>query len=253
MLNSYEFSSAIDFVREKKEREAAGTVFSTLHYGEGRYIGMETESIYGNYEKVLPDVLARFCSELEVLNTQTRAKTGEGIYEHLISRVKSDESMREKCARRDLPATCRSALREITDAIGVRVITRFIEDIHEIAAYIGSLPDVEIVREKDYIRNAKPNGYRSYHMIVAYKAPWEDIDGQVPGVYYIEIQLRTIAMDSWASLEHQLKYKKNIRNQKLIVAELKRCADELAGCDLSMQTIRNLIRSAGADGEGKEG
>ena len=210
---------------------------------------METESIYGNYEKVLPDVLARFCSELEVLNTQTRAKTGEGIYEHLISRVKSEESMREKCARRGLPQTCRSALAEITDAIGVRVITRFIDDIYEIVSYIGALPDVEIVTEKDYTRNAKPNGYRSYHLILSYTVPWKDIDGQVPGRYFIEVQLRTIAMDSWASLEHQLKYKKNIKNQKLIVSELKRCADELAGCDLSMQTIRNLIRSAGADGE----
>ena len=89
-------------------------------------------------------------------------------------------------------------------------------------------------------------------MIVAYTVPWADIDGQVPGRYFIEIQLRTIAMDSWASLEHQLKYKKNIRNQKLIVSELKRCADELAGCDMSMQTIRNLIRSAGADDGGRE-
>lgn len=213
---------------------------------------MSTESIYGKYEQVLPDVLKRFNGELEALNRRTKERTGEGIYEHLISRVKSDESMREKCILRNLPVTCRSALREITDAAGVRVITRFIEDIREITEYIRSLKDVEVIREKDYILNAKPNGYRSYHMIVAYTVPWEDVDGQVPGRYFIEIQLRTIAMDSWASLEHQLKYKKIIKNQKLIVSELKRCADELAGCDLSMQTIRNLIRSAGTYGEDHE-
>ena len=199
---------------------------------------METESIYGNYEKVLPDVLARFCSELEVLNTQTRAKTGEGIYEHLISRVKSDESMREKCARRDLPATCRSALREITDAIGVRVITRFIEDIHEIVAYIGSLPDVEIVREKDYIRNAKPNGYRSYHMNVRFTS------GAAAFLPSCEIQIRTVATDFWATLEHKMKYKKSVRNQALLTQELKRCADEIASVDLDMQTLRDAIRRA---------
>ncbi len=203
---------------------------------------METESIYGACADTLAYVLDRFREQIEELNDRTRENTGEGIYEHLIARVKSEASMREKCDRRGLPQTSHSALRDITDAVGMRVITRFIDDIFEIADYIRTLPGVEIVTEKDYIRHAKPNGYRSYHMIISYTVPWADIDGNEPGMYYIEIQLRTIAMDSWASLEHQLKYKQNIKNQKLIVSELKRCADELAGCDLSMQTIRNLIR-----------
>ena len=79
-------------------------------------------------------------------------------------------------------------------------------------------------------------------MIVEIQEPITDISGNKPGTFYAEIQLRTIAMDSWASLEHQLKYKKNIKNQDLIVAELKRCADEMTSCDVSMQTIRDLIR-----------
>ena len=204
---------------------------------------MNTESIYGKYAQTLPFVLDSFCKKLEELNRRTREESGEGIYEHLIARVKSETSMCEKCERKGLAPTSRSALREITDAVGIRVITRFIDDILAIVEYIRALPEVEIVKEKNYIRNAKPNGYRSYHLILAYTVPREDIDGHVPGRYFVEVQLRTIAMDSWASLEHQLKYKKDIRNQKLIVSELKRCADELAGCDLSMQTIRNLIRS----------
>lgn len=204
---------------------------------------MAAESIYGVYAPTLSKVLGAFRRELEKLNNEVKEKTGEGIYEHLVYRVKSEDSMREKCDRRQLPPTSRSALREITDAVGLRVITRFRDDIFEIVEYIRTLPGVEIVKEKDYIRNAKPNGYRSYHLILAYTVPFEDIDGHNPGLYYIEVQLRTIAMDSWASLEHQLKYKKDIRNQELIVSELKRCADELAGCDLSMQTIRDLIRS----------
>ena len=204
---------------------------------------MNTGSIYGTYEQLLPGVLEHFLGELEKLNEQTKQLTGEGIYEHLHTRVKSDSSMREKCDRRGLPQTARSALRDIMDAIGVRVITRFIDDIMDIVEYIRGIQGVEVVTEKDYIRNAKPNGYRSYHMILSVEVPWRDIDGEEPGHCFIEVQLRTLAMDSWASLEHQLKYKKDIRNQKLIVSELKRCADELAGCDLSMQTIRNLIRS----------
>jgi ppGpp synthetase/RelA/SpoT-type nucleotidyltranferase len=79
-------------------------------------------------------------------------------------------------------------------------------------------------------------------MILRMDVPFEDVLGQNPGQYFAEIQLRTIAMDSWASLEHQMKYKKDIKNPEMIVRELKRCADELASCDLSMQTIRNLIR-----------
>ena len=93
------------------------------------------------------------------------------------------------------------------------------------------MPDVDVIEEKDYIRHAKPNGYRSYHMIL-----------RVNGSVYAEIQLRTISQDTWAALEHQMKYKKNIKNPEMITRELKRCADELASCDLSMQTIRNLIR-----------
>ena len=79
-------------------------------------------------------------------------------------------------------------------------------------------------------------------MIIDVEAPFEDVKGHTPGHFFVEIQLRTIAMDSWASLEHQMKYKKDIRNPEMITRELKRCADELASCDLSMQTIRNLIR-----------
>ena len=98
-------------------------------------------------------------------------------------------------------------------------------------------------KEKEYIKNVKPNGYRSYHLIVEITAPYEDILGNNPGKFFAEIQVRTIAMDSWASLEHQMKYKHDIKNPELIVKELKRCADELAACDVSMQTIRNLINA----------
>ena len=86
-----------------------------------------------------------------------------------------------------------------------------------------------MVKEKDYIKNVKKNGYRSYHMILK-------IEG-----YFVEVQLRTIAMDSWAALEHKVSYKHQLKNKELIQEELKRCADELASCDLSMQTIKTLI------------
>ena len=100
--------------------------------------------------------------------------------------------------------------------------------------YILAADDIELIQEKDYIRHAKPNGYRSLHLIV-----------RVEGRYYVEIQLRTISMDTWAALEHHMKYKKNLTgNTDLLVSELKRCADELASTDVSMQTLRDMIRQA---------
>lgn len=200
--------------------------------------------IYGGYLPVLEQIKAEFIQRIENYTAEEYEKTGIRIYEHLTGRVKSEDSMTEKCSRHGLDMSPHSALKEPTDSIGIRIICSFIDDIYANIARIKAFPDCTVVKEKDYIRHAKPNGYRSYHMILEYTAPIADIDGNDPGTFFIEIQLRTIAMDSWASLEHKLKYKKHIENQELIVAELKRCADELASCDLSMSTIRELIEKS---------
>ena len=202
----------------------------------------ELESIYGKYKDTLPLVLEDIAGRISSFNEEHTASTGHPVYEHLIYRIKSEDSMREKCRRKGIPETPVSALSEIRDSLGIRIVTGFVDDIYKITAYIHTLPGCTVITEKDYIRNAKPNGYRSYHMILRFTVPYEDVDGNNPGHYYAEIQLRTIAMDSWASLEHELKYKREIGNEKMIVSELKRVADELASCDISMQTIRDLIR-----------
>ena len=199
------------------------------------------ESIYGKYADTLPKVLDHIVSAIRQYSEEEKKKSGELTYEHLIYRVKSEDSIREKCDRKGLPQTDRSALYDIRDALGLRIVCRFVDDIYLNIERIRAIPGCVIVEEKDYIKNVKPNGYRSYHMIISLETPYEDVQGNVPGTYYAEIQLRTIAMDSWASLEHQMKYKHDIKNPEIIVRELKRCADELAACDMSMQTIRNLI------------
>lgn len=201
------------------------------------------ESIYGKYADTLPKVLNHIVSAIRQYSEEEKKKSGELTYEHLIYRVKSEDSIREKCDRKGLPQTARSALYDIRDALGLRIVCRFVDDIYLNIERIRAIPGCAIVEEKDYIKNVKPNGYRSYHMIISLETPYEDVQGNVPGTYYAEIQLRTIAMDSWASLEHQMKYKHDIRNPEIIVKELKRCADELAACDVSMQTLRNLIRA----------
>lgn len=205
---------------------------------------MQEQDIYGKYDVYLPKILDDLSQRIQEANDRVKQETGQKLFEHFNARVKQAASMEEKCQRKNLPRVPESALKEIRDAIGIRIVCGFIEDIYQTIEVLRQLEGCEIVLEKDYIRAAKPNGYRSYHLILEVETPYEDCHGQNPGRYFVEIQLRTIAMDSWASLEHQMKYKHEIKDSKRIVRELKRCADELASCDVTMQTIRNLIRES---------
>lgn len=154
------------------------------------------------------------------------------------TRIKSAESMRQKLQRLTFPVTAESAMKNVFDAAGVRLVCPFIQDIDRTAELIRAIPGVQIQTEKDYIRSPKPNGYRSYHMILS--MPLRFL-GNSQKTVWLEVQLRTIAMDCWANIEHQLKYKQNIPDQALLLQELKRCADEITSTDLSLQTIRDLI------------
>ena len=154
------------------------------------------------------------------------------------TRIKSAESMRQKLQRLAFPVTAESAMKNVFDAAGVRLVCPFIQDIDRTAELIRAIPGVQLQTEKDYIRSPKPNGYRSYHMILT--MPLRFL-GNSQKTVWLEVQLRTIAMDCWANIEHQLKYKQNIPDQALLIQELKRCADEITSTDLSLQTIRDLI------------
>ena len=199
-------------------------------------------NIYGKYAPTLDKILNQLMNRFDELNTNYQEVHHERLYEHLNGRIKGEASMEEKCTRKHYPLTAHSALREVRDSIGLRVVCNFIDDIYTCIDYIKSWDDISVYNEKDYITNAKPNGYRSYHMILEITVPDEDVDGNIPGHYFVEVQLRTIAMDTWASLEHEMKYKHQIKNPEMIGKELKRVADELASCDVSMQTIRQLIK-----------
>lgn len=199
-------------------------------------------NIYGKYAPTLDKLLDQMMTQFEQLNKNYEKGHGERLYEHLRGRVKSEASMEGKCKRKDLPLTPQSALRANRDSVGLRVVCNFIDDIYTCIDFIKQWDNVNVYQEKDYITNAKTNGYRSYHMIFDVTVPDEDVDGNIPGHYFVEVQLRTIAMDTWASLEHDMKYKHQIKNPEMIGNELKRVADELASCDVSMQTILQLIR-----------
>lgn len=189
-------------------------------------------SIYGTSQPLLEETMQMVLREITKIRNEMTEELGMDPIEHLLGRIKSEESMREKCRRKGLPETPESALEKIHDAIGLRVVCAFLDDVYTIRDRLLALPRIRLVEEKDYIRHVKPNGYRSFHMIII-------VDEKI----YAEIQLRTISMDTWAALEHHLKYKKEIGgNTSLISAELKRCADELASTDSSMQTLRDMIQ-----------
>ncbi|HEM6115862.1 TPA: GTP pyrophosphokinase family protein [Streptococcus suis] len=199
-------------------------------------------SIYGSYAPYLSEILNDLTQRIQIANQDMKEKTGFKLYEHFTARVKSEDSMLEKLSRKGYEIDTYSALKRVKDSIGLRIVCGFVDDIYKTVDFLRQMPDVTIVTEKDYIQEAKPNGYRSYHLILEIETMFPDCLGNENGKYFVEIQLRTIAMDSWASLEHQMKYKHDITNAEMITRELKRCADELASCDLSMQTIRNLIQ-----------
>lgn len=208
---------------------------------------MTQKDIYGGQRANLEEVLQILLHRIDALRAQFLEKEEDSDpVEHCLGRVKSDESMREKCRRQNLPETPESALEVLHDAIGIRIVCAFLNDVYMMRDYISGFDDIEIVQEKDYIRHAKPNGYRSLHLLIRVDTknlllPDEDIRRES---YNAEIQLRTISMDTWAALEHHMKYKKKVSgNTSLLASELKRCADELASTDVSMQTLRDMIRA----------
>lgn len=193
---------------------------------------VDINSIYGDKIYEMEKVMMDAVSKLDDFRKEETEVLKEDPVEHLAYRIKSDKSMREKCRRRGISENRENALNVLTDAIGLRIVCPFRSDVYLMVKKIKESSDFEIVEEKDYIKHSKENGYRSYHMITRFEG------------YFIEIQLRTISMDTWAALEHQMKYKKTVNgNQELISSELKRCADSLASTDISMQTLRDLIHS----------
>lgn len=195
------------------------------------------QGFYKESYVLLEGAIIEVISRLDIIRKYKAAERYGDPIEHCKARIKSAKSMKEKLERRNLPVTAESALSEIHDAAGIRVICTFLDDIYWVASMLKNQKDIKVIKEKDYIRNPKPNGYRSYHMILQVPIHLEDRVEMV----YCELQIRTIAMDCWASLEHQLKYKKNIPEQKMIIDELKRCSDEIASTDLNFQTIRDMI------------
>ena len=159
--------------------------------------------------------------------------------ESITSRVKGYDSIIRKVIKKNIPRNLASIEENIHDIAGVRVICSFVDDIYRLANCLLQQDDVTLISQKDYIKNPKPSGYRSLHLIISVPIYLENEKKDVK----VEVQLRTIAMDFWASLEHKLKYKKDLPEEKkdMLSQELIDCANESAELDRRMQTVRNII------------
>ncbi len=180
-------------------------------------------------------------TKLENLDDEFSTRYAHNPIHHMESRLKSLKSIVGKLQRKGLPLTLASAQKELYDIAGVRVICNYIDDIYDLADMLCGQGDVAVLRRRDYIQEPKPNGYRSLHLTVRIPVFLSTGSVGVP----VEIQIRTIAMDFWASLEHQLRYKAEHTVPPSLRAQLKACAEESAALDLRMQAIYRQLSKEG--------
>ena len=180
---------------------------------------------------------------IETINDELFAHKHSNPIEHVKSRLKRPSSIARKLRKKGLEPTIENALKYIDDLAGVRIVCLFRDDIYKIAQVIEYFDNLRIVRIKDYITNPKENGYRSYHMHVEVPVRLLNKEEWVK----IEIQLRTVAMDFWASLEHKRRYKKDADVPDNIGSELKLCATLVDKMDTEMQNLNYEIQLLGDD------
>ncbi len=211
----------------------------------GKKDAMNPELIDGHINEIKEMMLVHYSgikemeTKLEILNHEFQIQRQRNPIEYIKSRVKSLESISQKLKRRKLPVSAQSAVDNLHDIAGVRVICSFVDDIYHVAEMLKKQDDIRVIEEKDYIKSPKKNGYRSYHLVVEIPVFFSAYMRLVK----VEVQIRTIAMDFWASLEHKLFYRKDDfdHSSEEVYKKLLSCAQIIAQTDLEMQQIRNLV------------
>ena len=186
------------------------------------------------YESAIREVKTK----LEILDSEFRTKYSYNPIHHIEDRLKSPQSIFEKLHRKGKAFSVESAKKNLYDIAGVRVICNYIDDIYTVADLLTAQDDVKLVKRKDYISFPKTNGYRSLHLVIQTPVYLSDNKEEV----YVEVQIRTIAMDFWASLEHELKYKADTNVSSELADRLKACAETIAATDAEMQEIYKTLK-----------
>lgn len=176
-------------------------------------------------------------TKFQVLNAEMSVRNNRNPIETIKTRIKSAKSIAKKLKKRGFEVSLESLEKNLNDVAGVRIICSFIDDIYYVAKLFAQQDDVRVIEIKDYIKNPKPNGYRSYHIIVEIPVFFSNEKKYMR----VEVQIRTMAMDFWASLEHQVRYKKDIENPEIVERQLKECADVISASDAKMMDIAKRI------------
>ena len=185
-------------------------------------------------------------TKLEILDDEFQMKHRRNPIHHMQSRMKTIQSMMEKLRRKQANVSISSAVDNLTDIAGIRVICSYIQDIYTVANLLTKQDDIRVVKVRDYIKHPKENGYRSLHLVV--EVPVFLAEGRV--LVPVEVQIRTIAMDFWASLEHSLRYKAQGQVTDDISAELLKTASDIAMLDERMQSIHDRVDAIAARNDG---
>lgn len=188
------------------------------------------------YKCAIKEIKTKF----EVLDTEFKIRYQRNPINFINTRLKRTTSIVEKMRRKNIPFSLENIEKYINDVAGVRVICSYVDDIYRIAKALIQQDDIKLIKKKDYIASPKPNGYRSLHLIVSVPVYFAEQKKDMK----VEVQIRTIAMDYWASLEHQLRYKQQeIKNGEEITEQLKECADLIADIDSRMLYLRTEIEA----------
>lgn len=205
---------------------------------------MELPMLYNETEELkralmlYDSALKEINTKLEILNNEFKLAHQYNPIEHITSRLKTPKSITKKLQRYEKELTVENIIKYINDVAGIRIICSFTSDIYRIADLISKQSDIKVLKIKDYIANPKPNGYTSYHMIITVPVFLSDMTIDTK----IEVQIRTIAMDFWASLEHKIHYKFEGNAPDHISNELKECSELVAYLDQKMLSINEEVQ-----------
>lgn len=221
---------------QKKELMLDESLVQSLFENDNMELIMEEGEAFRELMAYYKCAIMEVETKFKVLNTELSFEHDRNPIETIKSRLKSPESIIEKLQRKGIPFSAEKIEEKLNDIAGVRVICAFPEDVYLLSECLLKQDDVHLVEKKDYIKNPKPNGYRSLHLIVETPIYLHNQKKMMK----VEVQLRTIAMDFWASLEHRIYYKKG-QNDGELREELRQCAEISANLDFRMQAIRNQM------------
>lgn len=232
-------------VQKKTENEVIRQAVLTMTDDETREWFLqrtkEFDMLMAYYRCAMMEIETKF----NVLNEEYSLEYDRNPISSIKTRLKSLSSIMEKIKRRNIPTSFSSIEENLNDIAGVRVICSFVDDVYALADALLMQDDIELLIKKDYIANPKPNGYRSLHMIVAIPI----FLAHEKRIMKVEIQFRTIAMDFWASLEHQLRYKKDVEFTEEMTKDLLECAELSSNLDERMNNLKKTLHQLSTDAQ----